>query len=75
MIMEAALPDRADGREPAPHGPRAARLDAPDLVRRAFSGSAVKLVQRALDDDSATAEELDAIAKMIAQAKAKKRQA
>ena len=44
-----------------------------DLVRRAFSGSAVKLVQRALDDDSATAEELDAIGKLIAQAKAKKK--
>jgi BlaI family transcriptional regulator, penicillinase repressor len=44
-----------------------------DLMRRAFSGSAVKLVQRALDDDSATAEELDAIGKLIAQAKAKKK--
>jgi len=31
------------------------------------------LVQRALDDDSATHEELDAIAKMIAQAKAKRK--
>jgi predicted transcriptional regulator len=46
-----------------------------DLMQRAFSGSAATLVQRALDDDSASAEELDAIAKMIAQAKAKKRQA
>lgn len=44
-----------------------------DLVRRAFSGSAVSLVQRALADDSATADELDAIAKMIAQAKAKRK--
>ena len=44
-----------------------------DLVRRAFSGSAVKLVQRALDDDSATVEELEAISKMIAQAKAKRK--
>jgi BlaI family penicillinase repressor len=44
-----------------------------DLMRRAFSGSAVKLVQRALADDSATAEELDAIGKLIAQAKAKKK--
>ena len=44
-----------------------------DLVRRAFSGSAVTLVQRALDDDSATVEELDAISKMIAQAKAKRK--
>ena len=44
-----------------------------DLMRKAFSGSAVKLVQRALDDDSATAEELDAIGKLIAQAKAKRK--
>lgn len=45
-----------------------------DLMHRAFSGSAATLVQRALDDDSASAEELDAIAKMIAQAKARRRQ-
>jgi predicted transcriptional regulator len=44
-----------------------------DLMRRAFSGSAASLVQRALDDDSATSEELDAIAKMITQAKAKRK--
>lgn len=44
-----------------------------DLVRRAFSGSAMTLVQRALDDDTATVEELDQISKMIAQAKAKRR--
>jgi BlaI family penicillinase repressor len=44
-----------------------------DLVRRAFSGSAMKLVQRALDDDTATTEDLDAIARMIAQAKAKRK--
>jgi predicted transcriptional regulator len=44
-----------------------------DLMRKAFSGSAAKLVQRALDTDSATAEELDAIGKLIAQAKAKKK--
>ena len=43
------------------------------LMRRAFSGSALTLVQRALDDDSATNEELDAISKMIAQAKAKRK--
>jgi len=44
-----------------------------DLVRRAFSGSAMTLVQRALDDDTATIEELDQISKMIAQAKAKRK--
>ena len=44
-----------------------------DLMRRAFSGSAAKLVQRAIDSEATTSEELDAIAKLIAQAKAKKK--
>ncbi|MFD0740372.1 BlaI/MecI/CopY family transcriptional regulator [Lysobacter koreensis] len=44
-----------------------------DLMRRAFSGSALTLVQRALDADSASAEELDAMSKLIAQAKAKRK--
>lgn len=44
-----------------------------DLMRRAFSGSALKLVQRALDDDTASAAELEAISKLIAQAKAKRK--
>lgn len=44
-----------------------------DLMRRAFSGSALKLVQRALDDDSASAEELEAISRLIAQAKARRK--
>lgn len=44
-----------------------------DLMRRAFSGSALTLVQRAIDDDIASAEELDAMSKLIAQAKAKRR--
>lgn len=44
-----------------------------DLMRRAFSGSALTLVQRAIDDDVATPEELDQIAKLIAQAKAKRK--
>ena len=44
-----------------------------DLMRRAFSGSALTLVQRALDDDTASSEDLDAISKLIAQAKAKKK--
>ena len=43
-----------------------------DLVRRAFSGSAVTLVQRALDDETASAEDLEAISKLIAAAKAKR---
>jgi BlaI family penicillinase repressor len=45
-----------------------------DLMRRAFSGSALTLVQRALDDEMASAEDLDAISKLIAQAKAKRKQ-
>ncbi|MEO5565880.1 MAG: BlaI/MecI/CopY family transcriptional regulator [Luteimonas sp.] len=44
-----------------------------ELVHRAFSGSALTLVQRALDDDSASLEELEQISKLIAQAKAKRR--
>jgi len=39
------------------------------FMANAFSGSAFKLVQRALDDDQASPEELDAISKLIAQAK------
>ena len=45
-----------------------------DLMRRAFSGSALTLVQRALDDEIASAEDLDAISTLIAQAKAKRKQ-
>ncbi|MEO6365070.1 MAG: BlaI/MecI/CopY family transcriptional regulator [Luteimonas sp.] len=44
-----------------------------DLMRRAFSGSTLTLVQRALDDDVASAEDLDAIGKLIAKAKAKRK--
>ena len=44
-----------------------------DLMQRAFSGSALTLVQRALDDDRASDEELDAISKLIAQAKKKRK--
>jgi predicted transcriptional regulator len=43
-----------------------------DLARRAFSGSALSLVQRALDDEMASAEDLEAISKLIAEAKAKR---
>ncbi|GGC69259.1 BlaI/MecI/CopY family transcriptional regulator [Undibacterium terreum] len=39
------------------------------FVQNAFAGSAFKLVQRALDDDTASNEELDAIERMIAEAK------
>ena len=44
-----------------------------DLMRRAFSGSALTLVQRAIDDDIASSEDLDAIARLIAEAKAKRK--
>lgn len=46
-----------------------------DLVQRAFSGSALQLVQRALDVEAASGEDLDAIAKLIAQAKSRRRKA
>jgi BlaI family penicillinase repressor len=42
-----------------------------DFVQRTFGGSAVKLVQRALDDH-ASSDELDAMARLIEDAKAKK---
>jgi len=44
-----------------------------DLMRRAFSGSALTLVQRALDDETASTADLDAMSKLIAQAKAKRK--
>jgi predicted transcriptional regulator len=43
------------------------------FVSQAFKGSAVKLVQQALADNSATPQELDAMARMIAQAKRRQR--
>ena len=42
-----------------------------DLMQRAFSGSAFDLVQRALDSTKTSPEELEAISKLIAKAKAK----
>ena len=44
-----------------------------DLVRRAFSGSALTLVQRAIDDEIASSEDLDAISRLITKAKAKRK--
>lgn len=43
-----------------------------DLMRRAFSGSALTLVQRALDDEMASPQELDEISRLIAEAKARR---
>jgi len=43
-----------------------------DLLTRAFAGSALQLVQRALDLDAPGPAELDAIAKLIADAKARR---
>lgn len=40
-----------------------------DLMRRAFGGSAARLVQSALQEDAASSEELDEISRLIAQAK------
>jgi BlaI family transcriptional regulator, penicillinase repressor len=45
-----------------------------DLVRRAFSGSALTLVQRAIDGEMASAEDLEAMSKLIVQARAKRKQ-
>jgi hypothetical protein len=39
------------------------------FLKTAFSGSASRLVQRAIDDGAASAEELDEIARMIEDAK------
>lgn len=44
------------------------------FVANAFAGSAFKLVQRALDDGQASPEELDAISRLIAQAKSRRAQ-
>jgi BlaI family penicillinase repressor len=44
-----------------------------DLMRRAFAGSAVSLVQRALDDETTSPEDLDAISRMIAEARARRK--
>ncbi len=43
-----------------------------DFMQRTMGGSAVKLVQRALDGGRASADELDEIARLIADAKTKK---
>ncbi|MEO5688791.1 MAG: BlaI/MecI/CopY family transcriptional regulator [Burkholderiaceae bacterium] len=43
------------------------------FLHNTFSGSAVKLVQSALADDRTSAEELEAIGKLIAQAKSRRR--
>ena len=43
------------------------------FLQNTFSGSAFKLVQSALADDRASAEELEAIGKLIAQAKSRRR--
>ena len=43
------------------------------FLKNTFSGSAVKLVQSALADDGASAEELEAIGKLIAQAKSRRK--
>ena len=44
-----------------------------DLMKRAFSGSAVSLMQRALDDQIASPDDLQAISRLIAQAKTKQK--
>lgn len=43
-----------------------------DFMQRTFSGSALQLVQRALDTDAASGDDLDAISRLIAQAKSRR---
>ena len=43
------------------------------FLHNAFAGSAYKMVQSALDNDTASGEDLDAIAKLIADAKARQK--
>lgn len=43
-----------------------------DLLQRAFAGSALQLMQRALDVDKPGRDELDAIERLIAEAKARR---
>jgi predicted transcriptional regulator len=64
--------ERSHSYRPAQAEPAVQASLLQDLMRRAFSGSALTLVQRALDDEMATPDELDAIAKLIAEAKAKR---
>ncbi len=44
-----------------------------DLVRRAFSGSALTLVQRAIDDEITSPDDLQTIARILARAKASRK--
>jgi predicted transcriptional regulator len=64
--------ERSHSYRPARPEPEVQASLLKDLVRRAFSGSALTLVQRALDDDMASPEELEAMSRLIAQAKAKR---
>ena len=66
--------ERSHSYEPVHEEPAVQASLLKDLMRRAFSGSALSLVQRALDDEMASAEDLDAISKLIAEAKAKRKQ-
>jgi predicted transcriptional regulator len=43
-----------------------------DLMQRAFGGSAMQLVQSAIDADATSTDELDQIARMITEAKAQR---
>ena len=45
-----------------------------NFLRNAFAGSAYKLVQRAIDTDTASDAELDAIGKLIEEAKQRRKQ-
>ena len=65
--------ERSHSYRPAQPEPEVQASLVKDLVRRAFSGSALSLVQRALDDEIASPDDLEAISKLIADAKAKRK--
>lgn len=67
--------ERSHSYRPAQPEPEVQASLLKDLVRRAFSGSALSLVQRALDDEMASPEDLEAISKLIAEAKANRKNA
>lgn len=64
--------ERSHRYAPASPQPDVERGLVRDLMRRAFHGSALQLVQRALDAQPASVEELDALEALIAQARAQR---
>lgn len=65
--------ERSHRYAPAHARPAVQKVLVKDLLHRAFAGSALQLVQRALDVDAPDAQELDAIARLIAEAKSRQK--